>query len=146
MFLDFYTLLLVLVDIEDDFACLQYIDCFTSSYSFAEMAHGYVGADLAAVCKEAGIMSFKRCLAQQKVPSSLDYGAEEERLKEHLLVTREDIMAAFRQVRPSAMREVAIDVPKVGLFQSSKFIFVSKLFCLIDCILSFSCTYEISEC
>ena len=77
------------------------------------MAHGYVGADLAAVCKEAGLMSFKRCLAEHEEPSSLDDRAQEEALKERLLVTREDIMAAFRQVRPSAMREVATDVPKV---------------------------------
>jgi len=79
------------------------------------MAHGYVGADLAAVCKEAGLMSFKRCLAEHELPSSLDDRAREETLKERLLVTKEDIMAAFRQVRPSAIREVAIDVPKVSV-------------------------------
>lgn len=79
------------------------------------MAHGYVGADLAAVCKEAGLMSFKRCLAEQKRASTDDDRAQEETLKERLLVTREDIMAAFRQVCPSAMREVAIDVPKVSI-------------------------------
>ena len=78
------------------------------------MAHGYVGADLAAVCKEAGLMSFKRCLAQHEVTSSFDDRAREESMKARLLVTREDIVAAFTQVRPSAMREVAIDVPKVS--------------------------------
>jgi len=83
--------------------------------SFAEMAHGYVGADLAAVCKEAGLMSFKRCLAEHELPSSLDDRVREETLKERLLVTKEDVMAAFIQVRPSAMREVAIDVPKVSV-------------------------------
>ena len=89
---------------------------YFSYFSFAEIAHGYVGADLAAVCKEAGLMSFKRCLAEHEGLSSLDDRAREETLKERLLVTREDIMAAFRQVRPSAMREVAIDVPKVSLY------------------------------
>lgn len=88
---------------------------YFSYFSFAEMAHGYVGADLAALCKEAGLMSFKRCLAEHEGPSPLDDRAREETLKERLLVTREDIMAAFRQVRPSAMREVAIDVPKVSV-------------------------------
>jgi len=77
------------------------------------MAHGYVGADLAAVCKEAGLMSFKRSLTEHEVTTSLDTRAREQTLKEHLLVTREDILAAFTKVRPSAMREVAIDVPKV---------------------------------
>ena len=95
--------------------CVHYINIYFSYFSFAEMAHGYVGADLAAVCKEAGLMSFKRCLAEHEGPSPLDDRAREETLKERLLVTREDIMAAFRQVRPSAMREVAIDVPKVSV-------------------------------
>ncbi|XP_068701398.1 ATPase family gene 2 protein homolog A-like isoform X1 [Montipora foliosa] len=81
--------------------------------SFADIAHGYVGADLAAVCKEAGLLSFKRCLRESKVTAPPADVAGQESLKERLLVTREDIMAAFTQVRPSAMREVAIDVPKV---------------------------------
>ena len=67
------------------------------------------------MCKEAGLMSFKRCLAERNGLSTDDVGVQEEYLKERLLVTREDIMAAFRQVRPSAMREVSIDVPKVGI-------------------------------
>ena len=90
------------------------------------MAHGYVGADLAAVCKEAGLMSFKRCLAEQKSASTDDDRAQEETLKERLLVTREDIMAAFRQVRPSAMREVAIDVPKVSIRSNRHSVWLSK--------------------
>lgn len=79
------------------------------------MAHGYVGADLAAVCKEAGLLSFKRCIAEHEEASCRDERARGESIKERLFVSREDIMAAFTQVRPSAMREVAIDVPKVGL-------------------------------
>ena len=73
-----------------------------------------MGADLAAVCKEAGLLSFKRCLRESKATAPPADVAGQESLKERLLVTREDIMAAFTQVRPSAMREVAIDVPKVG--------------------------------
>lgn len=96
--------------------CAHYINIYFPYFSFAERAHGYVGADLAAVCKEAGLMSFKRCLAEHEGPSSLDKRTREETLKERLLVSREDIMAAFRQVRPSAMREVAIDVPKVSVY------------------------------
>ena len=84
---------------------------------FAEMAHGYVGADLAAVCKEAGLKAFKRCLAKQEMTSSLNSTVSEETLKDSLLVTRDDVIAAFAQVGPSAMREVAIDVPKVGTLE-----------------------------
>lgn len=80
---------------------------------FADNAHGYVGADLAAVCKEAGLLSFKRWLEGREVTAASDDGAEEESLEKRLLVTREDIKAAFSKVGPSAMREVAIDVPKV---------------------------------
>lgn len=72
-----------------------------------------MGADLAAVCKEAGLLSFKRWLEGREVTASSDDSAEEESLKKRLLVTREDIMVAFSKVGPSAMREVAIDVPKV---------------------------------
>lgn len=81
------------------------------------MAHGYVGADLAAVCKEAGLTAFKRCLAKQEMTSSLNSTVSEESLKDKLLVTRDDVIAAFAQVGPSAMREVAIDVPKVSTLE-----------------------------
>ena len=81
------------------------------------MAHGYVGADLAAVCKEAGLKAFKRCLAKKEMTSSLNITVSEETLKDKLLVTRGDVIAAFAQVGPSAMREVAIYVPKVGTLE-----------------------------
>ena len=78
------------------------------------MAHDYVGADLAVVCKEAGLKAFKCCLAKQDMASSLDSAVSEETLQDKLLVTSDDVIAAFAQVGPSAMREVAIDVPTVG--------------------------------
>ena len=84
-------------------------------FSFAEMAHGYVGADLVAVCKEAGLMSFKRCLGDCDAALCTHQRDKEQDMKERLLVSRKDFIAAFRQVRPSAMREVAIDVPEVSL-------------------------------
>ena len=77
---------------------------------FAEMAHDYVGADLAAVCKEAGLKAFKRCLAKHEMTSSLDSTVREKTLQD----TRDVVIAAFAQVGPTAMREVAIDVPTVG--------------------------------
>ena len=86
---------------------------FTGSTRFAESAHGYVGADLAAVCKEAGLMAFRRCLDNVKKPPQDSSFATDHVIKEHLMVTPGDLREAFRQVKPSAMREVAIDVPKV---------------------------------
>ncbi|KAK3737855.1 hypothetical protein QZH41_015785 [Actinostola sp. cb2023] len=79
--------------------------------SFAETSHGYVGADLSAVCKEAGLLAFKRCLGNasdiRQNPTS------DKQVKSKLQLTIDDMKLAFRQVRPSAMREVAVDIPKV---------------------------------
>ncbi|KAL3678120.1 hypothetical protein R1sor_021076 [Riccia sorocarpa] len=67
----------------------------------AAMTHGFVGADLAALCNEAA-MSSLRCSIQasQGHESSLE-------------VTVQDFQVAKTKVRPSAMREVALEVPKV---------------------------------
>ncbi|XP_076005308.1 ATPase family gene 2 protein homolog A isoform X2 [Genypterus blacodes] len=72
----------------------------------ADAAHGYVGADLAAVCKEAGLRALRRALAGSHPPSDLQ-------LMGKVTVTLQDLQWATSVVKPSAMREVAIDVPKV---------------------------------
>nr|XP_020449723.1 spermatogenesis-associated protein 5 isoform X1 [Monopterus albus] len=72
----------------------------------AEAAHGYVGADLAAVCKEAGLHALRRALRASHQPS-------DQQLMGTLTVTLQDLQWALSVVKPSAMREVAIDVPKV---------------------------------
>ncbi|XP_041845721.1 ATPase family protein 2 homolog [Melanotaenia boesemani] len=72
----------------------------------ADAAHGYVGADLAAVCKEAGLHALKRALAGSQV-------ASDQQLKGTVTVTLQDLQWAMSVVKPSAMREVAVDVPKV---------------------------------
>ncbi|KAF7653632.1 hypothetical protein LDENG_00080660 [Lucifuga dentata] len=72
----------------------------------ADAAHGYVGADLAAVCKEAGLRSLRRVLQGSHQPS-------DQQLKGKVTVTLQDLQWAMSVVKPSAMREVAIDVPKV---------------------------------
>ncbi|KAM7417173.1 hypothetical protein PAMA_017016 [Pampus argenteus] len=72
----------------------------------ANTAHGYVGADLAAVCKEAGLHALRRALGVFHQP--LD-----QQLMGTVNVTLQDLQWAMSAVKPSAMREVAIDVPKV---------------------------------
>ncbi|XP_067663980.1 ATPase family gene 2 protein homolog A-like [Haliotis asinina] len=64
----------------------------------ADAAHGFVGADLAAICKEAGLHAVKT-----KVQTG----------NKKLMVSREDLVYALSTVQPSAMREVELDVPKV---------------------------------
>ncbi|XP_069572602.1 ATPase family gene 2 protein homolog A [Brachyistius frenatus] len=73
----------------------------------ADAAHGYVGADLAAVCKEAGLRALKRALGASHPAAS------DQQLMGTVTVTLQDLRWATSVVKPSAMREVAIDVPKV---------------------------------
>ncbi|CAG8616756.1 10524_t:CDS:10 [Dentiscutata erythropus] len=62
--------------------------------------HGYVGADLAAVCREAGLKAVKRCVKHcQQI--------------EDVKITIQDMEAAIGEIRPSAMREILLEVPKV---------------------------------
>ncbi|XP_061690730.1 ATPase family gene 2 protein homolog A [Syngnathoides biaculeatus] len=72
----------------------------------ADAAHGYVGADLAAVCKEAGLNALRRAISGSNDMS-------DQQLTGRVTVTLSDLQWATSVVKPSAMREVAIDVPKV---------------------------------
>ncbi|XP_043829078.1 ATPase family protein 2 homolog isoform X1 [Dromiciops gliroides] len=74
----------------------------------ANSAHGYVGADLKALCNEAGLHAWRR--VQRQLPDLPE--DEEARLAK---TTLGDFLQAMNDVRPSAMREVAIDVPSVSL-------------------------------
>eukprot|EP00058_Branchiostoma_floridae_P026208 XP_002611698.1 hypothetical protein BRAFLDRAFT_117082 [Branchiostoma floridae] len=71
----------------------------------ADSAHGYVGADLTAVCKEGKNLS----IADQCTQTSASDGS----LAQTVQVSMEDFVLALKEVKPSAMREVMIDVPKV---------------------------------
>ncbi|XP_073778511.1 ATPase family gene 2 protein homolog A isoform X1 [Danio rerio] len=72
----------------------------------ADAAHGYVGADLAAVCKEAGLHALRRVLGSRSALSDVQ-------VMDKVKVMTSDLRLAMTEVKPSAMREVAIDVPKV---------------------------------
>ncbi|XP_069781327.1 ATPase family gene 2 protein homolog A isoform X4 [Narcine bancroftii] len=71
----------------------------------ADAAHGYVGADLVALCKEAGLHALRRALGDCSDPS-------DNKLASSVKITFNDFLQAMNDVRPSAMREVTIDVPK----------------------------------
>ncbi|XP_074084459.1 ATPase family gene 2 protein homolog A isoform X2 [Macrotis lagotis] len=75
----------------------------------ANSAHGYVGADLKALCNEAGLQAWRRV---QKQLLDLPEG---EGPAELVRMTLSDFLQAMKDVRPSAMREVAVDVPNVSL-------------------------------
>ncbi|XP_075961344.1 ATPase family gene 2 protein homolog A isoform X2 [Anarhichas minor] len=88
---------------------LSFVPCSATAEEVTQLAdgaHGYVGADLAAVCKEAGLHALKRALGASHRPS-------DQQLTGTVTVTPQDLQWAMSVVKPSAMREVAIDVPKV---------------------------------
>ena len=73
----------------------------------ARSQHGFVGADLAALVREAALAAVRRHLAGEDI----DLIAESPRLLEGLFVTRDDFETAKRRVRPSAMREILVHIP-----------------------------------
>ena len=77
----------------------------------AEITHGFVGADLAAVAKEAAMHTLRRVLPE--VSGLKENEPLPKEIIEKLRVTKEDFEYALRVVQPSAMREVLVEVPKV---------------------------------
>lgn len=87
----------------------------------ANRTHGYVGADLSALCKEAAMAALRRVLPE------MDMDAEEipSEMLNRISVTNEDFMSAIKDMQPSAMREVLIEKPNVkwediGALESAK--------------------------
>jgi transitional endoplasmic reticulum ATPase len=76
----------------------------------ASMTHGFVGADLESLSKEAAMNVLRKHLHKIKL--------EEESIPpevlEKLVVNQEDFADALKVVRPSAMREVLVETPNVG--------------------------------
>ena len=75
----------------------------------AEITHGYVGADLEALCREAAMLCLRRVL------KDLDFSLAQipyEQLAS-LEVRMDDFLGALREVEPSAIREVFVEVPNV---------------------------------
>jgi transitional endoplasmic reticulum ATPase len=77
----------------------------------ADITHGYVGADLALLCKEAGMVALRRLLPE--VRFEVDGKPQLDALK--VEITRDDFMAAFKVVEPTATREFMAERPRVTL-------------------------------
>lgn len=80
----------------------------------AEITYGYVGADIATLCKEAAMHVLRRVLEEKEMAEKIkeDQPLPEDILKK-LVVTQADFEYAMKMVEPSAMREVMIDKPNV---------------------------------
>ncbi len=76
----------------------------------AAVTHGFVGADLAALTKEAAMVVLRRVLPDLKMKEEEPIPKE---ILEQMLVTKKDFKEALKVVRPSAMREVLVEVPNV---------------------------------
>lgn len=70
----------------------------------ARRTHGFVGADLAALCREAALQALRRVLKKTPV-AELDVSS--------IKVGLPDFAAAFQEVEPSALRETVVSVPNV---------------------------------
>jgi len=77
----------------------------------ASVTHGFVGADLEALTKEAAMNVLRKFLPKLKLD-----GDEQipKNILEKLVVKQEDFKDALKIVRPSAMREVLVETPNVG--------------------------------
>src|SRR5437899_2154815 len=75
----------------------------------ADVCHGFVGADLAALAREAAMKTLRRYLPD----IDLDKPIPAETL-EKMRVLADDFKQALKEVEPSAMREVLVEVPRVN--------------------------------
>jgi transitional endoplasmic reticulum ATPase len=75
----------------------------------SSITHGFVGADLEGLCKEAAMKTLRRVLPELKL--------QEDKLTPEFLnklqVTNDDFQLALKDIMPSAMREVYIETPDV---------------------------------
>ncbi|QLH75028.1 MAG: CDC48 family AAA ATPase [Methanomassiliicoccales archaeon] len=75
---------------------------------FASLTHGFVGADLAALAREAAM----KCLGRYAPDLELDKAIPPSVL-EKMRVTMDDFQEALKEMEPSAMREVLVEMPHV---------------------------------
>ncbi|MBD3318968.1 CDC48 family AAA ATPase [Candidatus Woesearchaeota archaeon] len=78
---------------------------------FANLTHGFVGADLASLAKEAAMVVVRRVLPDLKSEGDQEVPKE---VLEKLLITKDDFKEALKVVRPSALREVAVEIPNIS--------------------------------
>ncbi|TXT66869.1 MAG: Cell division cycle protein 48 [Promethearchaeota archaeon] len=77
---------------------------------FSQITHGFVGADISAVCREAAMSALRRYLPKIDLESEI----VDPELLEQIRVTREDFDEAMKEVLPSGIREVFVEIPNVN--------------------------------
>ncbi|MDP6704237.1 MAG: CDC48 family AAA ATPase [archaeon] len=76
----------------------------------ADITYGYVGADIEAVCKEAAMSALRRILPKLNLDEDKEISPD---MLEDLRITSDDFQTGLRNVSPSAMREVLVEIPRV---------------------------------
>ena len=74
----------------------------------ANITHGFVGADLAALAREAAMKTLRRFLPDIDLDKAIPAT-----ILERMKVTSQDFQNALKEIEPSAMREVLIEIPNV---------------------------------
>jgi transitional endoplasmic reticulum ATPase len=86
------------------------LDTDVNHQRIAEVTHGFVGADIEYLCKEAAMKCLRRLLPELNL--------EDEKLApevlDKLIITMNDFEGAIKDVMPSAMREVYLESPDVN--------------------------------
>ncbi|MDD1733902.1 MAG: CDC48 family AAA ATPase, partial [Methanothrix sp.] len=75
----------------------------------ADVTHGFVGADLAALAREAGMRAIRRVLPE----IDLEVESIPAETLNKIEVNNDDFLEALREMEPSAMREVMVESPNV---------------------------------
>ena len=76
----------------------------------SKITHGFVGADLQVLSKEAAMRSLRRILPE----IDLDEEKVSSEILQKIQITSEDFRDALKEVRPSALREVQVQIPDVS--------------------------------
>ncbi len=74
----------------------------------SSITHGFVGADLAALAREAAMKCLRRYLPEIDLDKPIPAD-----VLERMTVTGEDFKNAFKEIEPSSLREVLIEIPRV---------------------------------
>ena len=76
----------------------------------SKITHGFVGADLEVLSKEAAMRSLRRILPE----IDLDEDKISSEILQKIQITNADFKDALKEVRPSALREVQVQIPNVS--------------------------------
>lgn len=86
------------------------LDKKISLKDYANITHGFVGADIMAVCREAAMAALRRYLPK----IDLDSEMIDPELLEQIEITKADFEEALKEVMPSGIREVFVEIPNVS--------------------------------